>query len=105
VKPKLIASVQGQGGEAATSGIEVPVRITGSWDRPSYRADLKGVLANPGKTLEAVKELGKKFKGKNGDEIVDKIFGKSDDDPTGATERRRQKAKDLLNKFLGKEEN
>jgi AsmA protein len=105
VKPKLIASVQGQGGEAATSGIEVPVRITGSWDRPSYRADLKGVLANPGNTLEAVKELGKKFKGKNGDEIVDKIFGKSDDDPTGATERRRQKAKDLLNKFLGKEEN
>jgi AsmA protein len=105
VKPKLIASLQGQEGEAATSGIEVPVRITGSWDRPSYRADLKAVLANPGKTLEAVKELGKKFQGKNSDEIVDKIFGKSDDDPTGATERRKRKAKDLLNKFLGKDEN
>ncbi len=31
VKPKLIASLEGQGGEASASGIEVPVLITGSW--------------------------------------------------------------------------
>ncbi len=105
VKPKLVASLQGQQGEAATSGIEIPVRITGSWDKPSYRADLKGVLSDPGKAVEAIKELGQKLKGKNGDEIVDKVFGKSEDDPTGATERRKRKAKEFLNKFLGNQEN
>jgi AsmA protein len=105
VKPKLVASLQGQQGEAGASGIEVPVRITGSWDKPSYRADFKGVLSDPGKAVETIKELGKEFKGKNRDEIVDKIFGKSDDDQTGATERRKRKAKDFLNKFLGKQDN
>jgi AsmA protein len=105
VKPKLVASLEGQQGEEATSGIEVPVRITGSWDHPSYRPDLKGVLSDPGKTVEAIREIGKKLKGENGDKLVDKIFGKSDDDATGSTADRRQKAKALLNKFLGKQDN
>lgn len=105
VKPKLVASLEGQQGEEATSGIEVPVRITGSWDHPSYRPDLKGVLSDPRKTVEAIREIGKKLKGDNGGQLVDKIFGKSDDDATGATADRRQKAKALLNKFLGKQDN
>jgi AsmA protein len=104
VKPKLVASLEGQQGEDG-SGIEVPVRITGSWDRPSYQPDLKGVLSDPGKTVETIRELGKKLKGKNGDEIVDKIFGKNDDDATGATADRKRKAKKLLNKFFGNQDN
>lgn len=105
VKPKLVASLEGQQGEATTSGIEVPVRITGSWDHPTYRPDLKGVLSDPGKTVEAIREIGKKLKGEDGDKLVDKIFGKGDDDATGSTADRRQKAKALLNKFLGKQDN
>jgi AsmA protein len=106
VKPKLVASLQGQQGAASASGIEVPVRITGSWDRPSYHPDLKGVLSDPGKTVEAIKEIGKKFKGKNGDEIVDKIFGGKDDgDASDSTARTKRKAKALLNKFFGKDDN
>jgi AsmA protein len=83
----------------------VPVRITGSWDHPTYRPDLKGVLSDPGKTVEAIREIGKKLKGENGDQIVDKIFGKSDDDATGSTADTKRKAKALLNKFLGKQDN
>jgi AsmA protein len=105
VKPKLVASLEGQQGEEAPTGIEVPVRITGSWERPTYRPDLKGVLSDPGKTVEAIKEIGKKLKGKNGDEIVDKIFGKGDDDATGSTADTKRKAKALLNKFLGNQDN
>ena len=78
VKPKLIASLEGQGGEAEASGIEVPVHITGSWDHPSYRPDLKGVLSDPNKTMDAIKQIGKKLKGKNADEIVDQLFGKKE---------------------------
>jgi AsmA protein len=105
VKPKLVASLEGQQGEAAASGIEVPVRITGSWDRPTYHPDLKGLLSDPGKAMEAIRGIGKKLKGKDGGEIVDKIFGKNDDDATGSTADTKRKAKDLLNKFLGNQDN
>lgn len=101
VKPKLIASLEGQGGDAQASGIEVPVRITGSWDHPSYHPDLNGVLADPNKTMDAIKNIGKKLKGKNTDEIVDSLFGKKgDEDPQ--TEKTKRKAKKLLNQLFGK---
>jgi len=107
VKPKLIAALDGQQGKADASSLEIPVRITGSWDRPTFRPELKGVLSNPGKAVETIKEIGKKFKGKNADQIVDKLFGKEDgDDADGsaANAKRRAKAKALLNKFLGKDD-
>ena len=102
VKPKLVASLEGQQGDDKLSGIEVPVRISGSWDKPKYQADLKGVLADPHKTVETIKEIGKKFKGKNASQIVDQLFGKKDDD--GSNAKTKEKAKELLNKFLGKEQ-
>ena len=104
VKPKLVASLEGQQGDASASGIEVPVHITGSWDRPSYRPDLKGVLSDPNKAVETIKEIGKKLKGKNANEIVDQLFGKKGDDgATGSTSSTKKSAKDFLNKFLGKD--
>jgi AsmA protein len=103
VKPKLIASLEGEGGDAQASGIEVPVRISGSWDKPSYQPDLKGVLSDPNKAMDAIKKIGKKLKGKNADEIVDGLFGKKgDDDPQ--TEKTKKSAKNLLNKLFGKQE-
>ena len=78
------------------------MRISGSWDKPKYQADLKGVLSDPHKTVETIKEIGKKFKGKNANQIVDQLFGKKDDD--GSDAKNKEKAKELLNKFLGKEQ-
>jgi AsmA protein len=104
VKPKLVATLEGEQGDAGESGIEIPVRISGSWDHPSYQPDLKGVLSNPNKTVETIKEIGKKFKGKKASEIVDELFGKkgAGGDAAGSTSGSKQSAKDLLNKFLGK---
>jgi AsmA protein len=106
VKPKIVASLDGEPGEGVLSGIEVPVHITGSWDRPSYQADLKGVLADPNKTIETIKKIGKRFKGKNAGEIVDQLLGKkgNDEGATGTEPSSRAKAKELLNKFLGKDQ-
>jgi AsmA protein len=101
VKPKLVASLEGEGGEAEPSGIEVPVRITGTWDHPSYHPDLKGVLDDPNKAMEAIQKIGKKLKGKNSDEIVDGLFGKKDDPET---EKTKKSAKKLLNKLFGKQD-
>ncbi len=96
-KPKIVASLEGQQSASALNGIEIPVRISGSWDKPSIDPDLKGVLADPNKALETVKEIGKQFKGKNANEIVDGLLGKKGADGTTSG---GSSAKSLLNKFL-----
>lgn len=78
VRPKLVASLSGQGGEQALSGLEIPVRITGSLDNPDIGADLGGILKD-GKVGDAIKEIGKELKGKNAGEVVEELFGKGKD--------------------------
>lgn len=94
LRPKLVASRAGQGGEQNLAGLEIPLHITGPWDRPNVAPDIAGAINNPG-TVEAVKELGKQFKGKSAGEVVDDLFGKSEDGEPSKAER-------LLQKFLGK---
>ncbi len=100
VKPKLVASLEGQQGAADLSGLEIPVRISGPWEKPKYEPDLKGVDTN--KVVETVKELGKKYKGKSGKEIVDDLLGNggnAGDGTTGSTDT-KSKAKALLKSLL-----
>jgi AsmA protein len=94
VRPKLVGSLSGQGGRTDLSGIEVPVNITGPWDNPEIAPDIAGAL-NSESTVEAVKSIGKQFKGKNADEIVDDLFGKG-------TDGGPSKAQKLLDGFLGR---
>ncbi|MCB1485281.1 MAG: AsmA family protein, partial [Hyphomicrobiaceae bacterium] len=93
VKPKLVASLEGQKGKSDLSGLEVPVHISGSWDKPKIEPDLKGILSNPDKVVDTVKQIGKKFKGKNANEIANELLGKNGS--TGSV-----KAKDLLNNLF-----
>ncbi len=97
VKPKLVASLEGQQGAADLSGLEIPVRITGPWDKPKFEPDLKGVLADPNKAIEAVKQIGKQFKGKSAKEIADELLGKkSGEGATGSTAKAKELLKNLL---------
>jgi AsmA protein len=41
---KLVASTEGQGGDAALAGLPIPVAITGPWADPSYGIDWGAVL-------------------------------------------------------------
>lgn len=97
LRPKVVASLAGQGGAQDLSGIEVPVRVHGPLANPKYTPDMAAALKDP-KTVEAVKEIGKQFKGKSADEIVDGLFG---DDKEGA-EKAKAKGKKLLDKFLNR---
>lgn len=90
VRPKLVADASGQGGAAALSGIEVPVKITGSWDKPHVAPDLSKIDAN--QAVHAVQEIGKKLKGKDTGEVVDELFGKDS--------KESQKAKKFLDKLF-----
>lgn len=94
VRPKLVAKLSGQGGEQDAAGIEIPVHITGPWEQPDVSPDIQGAINSP-EAMEAVKEIGKGFKGKDAGEIVEDLFGKGEDG-------KPSKAEKLLDKFLGK---
>ena len=70
MKPKLVS--------AGGSGFEIPVKMTGPWERPTIQPDIGGALKNPDAAVNTIKQLGEQFKG--GDGV--------------------NKAKDLLNQFL-----
>ena len=94
VRPKLVASLSGQGGQVDLSGIEVPVNITGPWDNPEIAPDIAAAL-NSESTVEAVKSIGEQLKGKDAKEIVDDLFGKGSDGGPSKVEK-------LLEGFLGR---
>lgn len=81
IRPKLVAAREDEQGKGL-AGIEVPVRVSGSWERPKYKADVGS----------AVQELGRRFKGKNTGEIVDELIGKD--------EKGQSKAKKLIDKLF-----
>ncbi|WP_420349213.1 AsmA family protein [Pelagibius sp.] len=62
VKPKLVGSLEGQGGQSDLAGIAVPIKVTGPWHDISYQPDLAGALTDqitdPGALLENVPEAG-----------------------------------------------
>jgi AsmA protein len=95
VRPKLVANLSGDGGEANAAGIEVPVHITGSWEQPDISPDIEGAINAPG-TVDAVKQIGKQLKGKNAGEVVEDLFGESKDGGPS-------KAQKLLDNLFGKD--
>ncbi len=95
VRPKLVAKLSGDGGEANAAGIEVPVHIKGSWEQPDISPDIEGAINAPG-TVDAVKQIGKQLKGKNAGEVVQDLFGESKDGGPS-------KAQKLLDNLFGKD--
>jgi len=59
VDPKLVASLQGQGGEADLAGFNVPIKIKGPWHKPDIYPDIAGILENPAEALKQLKGIGK----------------------------------------------
>lgn len=83
IKPKLVADLQGQGGNDKLAGLEIPVRVKGPWEKLDYTPELGGILKDPNKALDAVKEIGKQFKGKDAGEIVKGLLGGNKGGNTG----------------------
>lgn len=86
VKPKLVASLEGQGGALDLSGLDIPVIIKGPWSNPQIYPDIEGILQNPEAAYKALKDvgggLGKALKDGKPDELLDNLLGtKSGDAP------------------------
>jgi AsmA protein len=58
VDPKLVASLEGQGGKAELQGLGVPVMIAGQWARPSIYPDIEGILSDPAAAYEQLNRIG-----------------------------------------------
>ena len=58
VDPRLVASLEGQGGKQDLAGLGVPVMISGPWGTPKIYPDIKGVLDNPTAAYEQLRQLG-----------------------------------------------
>ena len=57
VDPRLVASLEGQGGKADLQGLGVPVVISGPWARPSIYPDIEGILTDPVAAYEQLNRL------------------------------------------------
>ena len=116
LEPRLVASLEGQGGEKDLAGLVIPFKISGPLDNPGIRPDLERIMQSP---EEAVKQLGnvvKNFKGNKKDlgKVLDNFLGKKSGDSQGtaqsagdagtqgeaAEESQKVTPKDLLNQFL-----
>ncbi len=85
VKPKLVASLKGQGGAEKLKGIAVPIIIKGPWSKPKIYPDIKGILNNPQAAFNKLSKLiskgggvdlkkaGKKISKKVEDKVVKKL--------------------------------
>ncbi|MGE0626518.1 MAG: AsmA family protein [Hyphomicrobiaceae bacterium] len=60
LRPSLTGR-KGDGVAPELAGLEVPIRIHGSWDKPEIVPDVDAVLKNPDKAIDAVDKLGRRF--------------------------------------------
>lgn len=82
LRPKIVASLDGQGGAQGLGGLEIPVKLTGPWEKPKIEPDLGGVLKDPNQAIGAIKEIGKNLKGKNVNEALKNVLPKGADGQT-----------------------
>jgi AsmA protein len=66
IEPKLVGSIEGQGGDADEGGVTIPVLVKGPWHALRFQPDVEGVvsdvLKDPGKALKDVEGTVKKLK-------------------------------------------
>jgi AsmA protein len=58
VEPKLVMSLEGQGGAPDPVGLGIPVMIQGPWAAPQIYPDMAGILDNPDAAYAKLRELG-----------------------------------------------
>ena len=66
VDPKLVLTLQGQGGSGDPAGLGVPVVIRGSWDAPEIHPDISGILENPQAAFDQLRKMGGALFGQGG---------------------------------------
>lgn len=99
LKPKLVASLEGQGGAADKAGLDIPVIVTGTWSNPKFAPDLAAVISDPTEILKGVESL-EKIQPKD---IIRGLLGQ--EEPSGdapAEEKKQPNPEDVLRGLFGR---
>jgi len=80
---KLVGSLEGQGGKGLEDlkGVEIPVKVGGTWSKPSYVPDVAAALSEAAKEKvkekvdEKLEEQKQKIQEKIGDKLGDSLKG------------------------------
>ncbi len=100
-EPKLVASLEGQGGAAELAGIAVPIIIKGPWHSPKIYPDIEGILENP---EAAFKALAKLTGGKvDLDKAKEKLENKAKKIQEKALKKVEEKVAEEAKKLIGEE--
>lgn len=111
VEPKLVGTLEGQGGTTDAKGIQVPILIRGPWSKPSFTPDLASMLSNPEQTKETIdtirkegiKGVLKQFGGGSGSDAAnDNNATDSGATDSGTTEEKKVTPQDALKSLFGK---
>lgn len=114
VEAKLVATLKGQGGQDALAGVPIPIRVTGSWEKPEYRVNwdsvIKSIAADPERLANMPKALGERAQDLGiqlpGGELLKGITGgattQEQSGDTGSTSSPIQKPLDALKGLLKK---
>ena len=95
MRPKIAASQAGDGSVVNLAGLEVPVRVEGAWEKPTFTPDLKGVLGSE-QAGEAIKQIGKNLKSQEVQDAIRGLLG-------GGDGQQKVKPRELLEKLLKKD--
>ena len=71
--PKLVMSLQGEGGATDMAGLGVPVMIQGAWSDPHIYPDIAGILENPDAAYARLRALGQGLLSQEHGSTVDAI--------------------------------
>ncbi len=74
MEPRLVLTLEGQGGAADPVGLGVPVTVEGPWAEPHIYPDVAGILDNPTAAYEQLRALGEGLFGR-GSSIGDAVGG------------------------------
>ena len=66
VEPKLVMTLEGQGGAANPVGLGIPVAVQGPWNAPNIHPDIAGILSDPDGAYAKLREMGKGLFGPSG---------------------------------------
>ena len=78
LRARLLTAAANPGSAIDLSGIELPARLTGSWDRPVLQPDAGAateVLKDPSKAAAVVRQIGERLKGSKAESVVRQFLG------------------------------
>jgi AsmA protein len=101
LEPKLVASLEGQGGENDLTGFPVPIIVKGSWTKPKIYPDVAGILNDPQAAYDTLKKLGSQAKALSQDSLDDLESQAEEAIGEENTKKLKKKSKKLLKNLFG----